>query len=76
MEVDLNVNLKSAVRKGSLLNDWRNLIYVTKEKLVISLENRGDEVHVWCLGHVLIPVSPACQIMIALYSVHKAHGKP
>ncbi len=34
----------------------------------------ADEVQMWRLGHVLVPASPACQIMVALDSVHTAHG--
>ncbi len=33
----------------------------------------ADEVQMWRLGHVLVPASPACQIMVALDSVHTAH---
>lgn len=34
----------------------------------------ADEVQMWRSGHMLVPASPACQIMVALYSVHTAHG--
>lgn len=36
----------------------------------------ADEAQMWRSGHVLIPASPACQIMVALDSVHTAHGAP
>lgn len=43
MEADLNVNLKSTVRKGrnlSKLNYWRSLTYVTGETSVLLLGDR------------------------------------
>jgi len=45
MKADLNASLHSIIRKGrdlSRINDWRSLTYITREKIVISLEDQVD----------------------------------